>query len=317
MNNIDINSAVAVRRALKERGVDTSTPGLKGDARHLELRKRFEAEFAPLPTTEDEEPNTSRSNISIRSSVSGSSTSRSALGVTAATIAALKSALESRNVDTRTPGIRGEERKELLAQRLADYSNQNNTSSIDEESSTVMIGEGSSTSRSARSDRSDHSARSSQSSKRETRPSYSQSGISNGQRPVDRSGSYTSRVNTATATSSMTTITNIDSSSKKTAATKSSKVRPSSSPGPRRIPNASSNCVPWAIRTRVGRGRGRSRGACHAGSTRGIGKKRGGSRRTTNQSERHPLIEIISETPREHEATPRGTRGQPPVSGKL
>ena len=103
MNNIDINSAVAVRRALKERGVDTSTPGLKGDARHLELRKRLEAEFAPLPTTEDEEPNTSRSNISIRSSVSGSSTSRSALGVTAATIAALKSALESRNVDTRTP----------------------------------------------------------------------------------------------------------------------------------------------------------------------------------------------------------------------
>ena len=112
--------ATSVRKALKSRNISTSTPGKKGDARMQELRQRLEEA--------DQQLNTARSTTSINSSYSNyseSSTSsrrppRSKMDATS-----VRKALKSRNISTSTPGKKGNERKELLEERLAMNSNSN------------------------------------------------------------------------------------------------------------------------------------------------------------------------------------------------
>ena len=100
-----MSSIAALKKELKALGVDAKTPGLKGDARRDELRRRLqEASAAPAPERRPPRPS-GRKKPSER--------------VTNATISALKAALDSLGVDTKTPGIRGEERKRALEERLA------------------------------------------------------------------------------------------------------------------------------------------------------------------------------------------------------
>ena len=324
MNSIDVNSAVAVRKALKQRGCSTTTPGLKGDARHNELRKRLQAEMGPSSL------DTARSTTSV-SSVSS----------TYSSVSTLKSALESRQLDTRTPGLKGGARKELLEQRLAEamYSN------VDEESSDVQEVTATAATAATASNPGNRSSRSNTATHTNTPPPYSQVGRrkpSHEQRPLDRSGSYTSRaavVNPDCSATSTATPT-------ESATPSSPSTRPSSSPGLRKITSNTARVPPWAVRTtRVGRGRGRSRGACR-GVSSSLSRRAGSSsrnkhknssnnkgnsnnsnnsnnrnnRNNRNNQQRRPLTEVGNEgsaTARQHETTPRGTRGQPPVSARI
>jgi len=286
-----MNSAVAVRSALKERGLPTSTPGMKGEERHCTLRQRLLDALEPTI-------NTARS-VDSTSTTSSTSTSRPPRSITAATITALKAALESRNLDTHTPRLRGEERKNVLEQRLADDMYLHGE--VDEEAVSLD----------------DVTPRSNDSS-----------GIRSSRGSAGRNGSYTARESTPSSSSSSNPTT-----SRVVASTSSRRERPSSAPLEPQQRNArSSRSTPWAVRTRVGRGRGRSRGAC-----RGVGRRGGRGAATSGSRDRlhgrQPLAEKknssggatsrstststtrASATPRG--STPRGTRGQPPVSARL
>ena len=298
--------ATSVRKALKSRNISTSTPGKKGDARMKELRQRLEEA--------DQQLNTARSTTSINSSYSNyseSSTSsrrppRSKMDATS-----VRKALKSRNISTSTPGKKGNERKELLEERLAMNSNSNSFQQEEEETEQAPL----------------HSSRNntngSCSARSESTPSQS----------------TTARRRTPQATT-------ITTNNNKTGD------RPSSAPIHNQDnietqqPPPNTARAPWAVRTRLGRGRGRSRGACRGGiSTRGSGRGRRTNKRSSSASSvRRPLIEkkgnttsstansifhsnsstastptllLHTETPRLHIPTPRGTRGQPPVSARL
>ena len=126
--------ATSVRKALKSRNISTSTPGKKGDARMKELRQRLEEA--------DQQLNTARSTTSINSSYSNyseSSTSsrrppRSKMDATS-----VRKALKSRNISTSTPGKKGNERKELLEERLAMNSNSNSFQEQEEETEQAPL----------------------------------------------------------------------------------------------------------------------------------------------------------------------------------
>ena len=297
--SLDLTSAVAVRKALKQLGITTSTPGLKGNDRHNELRQRLQAN---LPSQQP--PDTGRSTTSTFSTTS------SRLDTSRSTLTELKAELDVHHIDTRTPGLRGQERKDLLEQRLAEALQNAELASFDTDS--VELEAPTSTGRNATT------------SRRHPNPRQQQHHPHMGQRSVDRSGSYTSRTDTATTT----TPTPITSTTSTTSPTRSS-IRPASSPGLRKPPEMSqSTRAPWAVRTRVGRGRGRSRGACRGVSASRLGRggrhRSAGTGRRTNStnSQRRPLTEVgqdstTTRTPRQHDVTPRGTRGQPPVSARL
>ena len=340
-----------VRKALKELGLPTSTPGIKGDARRTELRQRLQAAMAPPPSlpspsiTMDTTMDTARSTTSTTSITSSSRrpprSSSTNSTVTAATIAALKAALESRDQDTRTPGVRGHARKELLEQRLADamYSNSN-----------TIVG----TNREDYGDSNDGN----DGNDEEAPPPYTErcdrgSFTARADLTPSSSTKKVSRRTTAATTAATTTAT---SASTANTTNQEHRYRPASAPlrnddGKRRVPSTAR--APWAVRTRVGRGRGRSRGACRGVSVGSSRRSRGSSRTTSSGSKgttkpasssassastpptppaaasspmRLPLTERTTyqrtEQPpqqqqQQHDMTPRGTRGQPPISARL
>ena len=283
-----MSSIAALKKELKALGVDAKTPGLKGDARRDELRRRLqEASAAPAPERRPPRPS-GRKKPSER--------------VTNATISALKAALDSLGVDTKTPGIRGEERKRALEERLAAVHAP--------EDSDEGEGAGGSEAREAEEEDEAYEEMgelwAEEAARRKRRHAQQQRSMS-----AQRSGSFTHR----------------DSPSKPMTggASKSSGIAAKEDPPaqphlarPSSAPLSHKNTVPsvrapWAVRTRVGRGRGRSRGACRGGPSR-RGRK---SYRGTN-AQRRPLQKRDSSFAGPGaSARPASNRSGPPVSARL
>ena len=312
-----VMSVTALKAELRKLGIDAKTPGLKGDARRDELQRRLHDATASAKKEEDA-PKMSARSREIKSS-----------RITNATISALKAALEALGVDTRTPGIKGEERKCVLEERLAAVHDAEDEEEEEEEKDNDIA----STAEKLDQDL-QHDTEAVEEPVAFARRKAQRDGEI-GQRPsvgYHRRGSYTHRDSPSkpmlspptsyVSTSGTGSGRNNNNNSKMASNSKSKLSRPSSAPLSNDSNRESVKSVraPWAVRTRVGRGRGRSRGACRGVSSRRTGKNvRGGSFRRKPLTERDSLYESKSRavSTNRNGSVNSGTRDGPPVSARL
>ena len=132
LSGIDFTSLTAVRRELERRGGETSTPGLRGEKRRqtleVRLKQLLEKQGVSLciqKTVDETVPGVRNASMSPAAS---SSSLRGGGGVQMidpasvnwGSLMSIKSALDRMGVSTQTPGLKGDDRKSALAQRLKE-----------------------------------------------------------------------------------------------------------------------------------------------------------------------------------------------------
>ena len=117
LSGIDFTSLTAVRQELERRGGNTSTPGIRGDARRetleVRLKQILEKQGVPLyiqPKTSDEGRSEAATNKA--------PTTVDPAAVNWGSLMSIKTALDRLHVSTQTTGLKGDERRAALAERL-------------------------------------------------------------------------------------------------------------------------------------------------------------------------------------------------------
>lgn len=125
LSGIDFTSLTAVRQELERRGGNTSTPGIRGDARRetLEVRLKtlLEKQGVPLyiqPKNVVVDASSDASANTVGRAAQAQVQHVDAESVNWNSLMSIKTALERLQKGTRTPGLKGDQRRDALAERL-------------------------------------------------------------------------------------------------------------------------------------------------------------------------------------------------------